>query len=392
MCNYPANYELVSVDFASTSITATIRTLIGAQSDLTSIASVNADYLNSLAMNSVASSTPDLVTEFILLEDAMALETALRDYSAEAYASMALINADLGITLRNAVIGTGAGHKKSVANGHFETWVTGFTSSSTLDGLALGPSGTENSVQGGLIGVGFQATDEASFGVFAGVSTFDQEFDQLTILQEGDGFVYGGYAAFQNDGLSADFMIARSTADISGSKSLTQFNETAIYDTKLNAFIGAADFSYSVTPTFADVLLTPSVGVTYLASDRDAFSETGAGLFNLGVDEQSTSFLFTDAALSVMSASPMFGIFSPSVSAGYLYEILGNENETFAYALGETEKALTPGLDIVRGRAIFGAGLNAKLANNIWARFSYDGELGSGYSKHAGSARIGASF
>ena len=389
----PANFILTGVETLENSIVVSLQSQLGAGVGLSAASGVYAAYFDELAIEENSAALNALQGLFTIT-DGNDLDLALSGLSAQPYASADLINVETGLGIADAVaLGRRTNSNK---RGRITAWASGLTIDAAQDGAAGLAAGADVNVQAGLFGIGYALNNDASsagvtIGAFFGVTDFEQSFDGLTAAIDGDGFVFGGYGAFQQDALSGQITLARITGDAEASKTIAVLGESANSAADLNAFVADLDIAYALP--LADAFnISPFVGATYIDSTRSDLDEFGAGDFNLSVSEQDTTFLFTDIGVSATTSSALLGRVRPFASAAFRYEILGNDSETIAGLTAVDERVLTPGLNIARARAVLEGGASVKIVDGVDFSIAYNGGFGDGLTSHQGTARLSVGF
>ncbi|MEM9169999.1 MAG: autotransporter outer membrane beta-barrel domain-containing protein [Pseudomonadota bacterium] len=386
----PLSYSVEDVRFLSGSVIVDVRTALGAgaATPLSAPAAALAGYLDDIVTDADGASVQALYIRLFEITGEAELEAALRGLSAEVYAGTDFLNVEHSLGVQRAL--SQATRGRAPEAGRFEAWTAGMVTNASLDGSATA-SGGGALAQGGLFGFGYGVSDTLSVGAFAGVSGFEQDFDDLVAQIEGESFVFGAYAQLSDGPFTVRMNLSRSTGDIETEKAIPVLNETARGETEFNATVAAVNAGYAIALGDA-AFIEPFVGATYVDAQRGALAETGAGDANLDVEAQSTAYLFADVGARLETAEPIGGVARLFASGGYRYEVLGNGAETAARLAGVADAVLTPGLNVARGRAILGGGLAMDVANGVRFSVGYDGAFGDGLTRHQGTAALSASF
>jgi len=140
--------------------------------------------------------------------------------------------------------------------------------------------------------------------------------------------------------------------------------------------------------------ITPTIGATYTHLSPDSYTETGAGGANLTVETDTIESL--ELGLGIQSKWDINqtdgSILSPSVHAGYRYDIIGDTIQSTSNFTGGGASFNTQGADPARGTATIGAGLQYKATSNWTLSAGYDFEIKDDYTAHAGVVRAGYNF
>jgi len=140
--------------------------------------------------------------------------------------------------------------------------------------------------------------------------------------------------------------------------------------------------------------ITPTIGATYTHLSPDSYTETGAGGANLTVETDTIESLELGAAIkSQWDINQTDGsVLSPSLHAGYRYDIIGDTIQSTSNFTGGGASFNTQGADPARGTATIGAGLQYQATSNWTLSAGYDFEIRQDYTAHAGILRAGYAF
>jgi len=210
----------------------------------------------------------------------------------------------------------------------------------------------------------------------------------------GDTVLFGGYADWSHDHWFINGLVAGgfssydqtrktlgTTATASPDGSEVMANVSGGYDIKIGSW-----------------LVSPEAGVNYTYLEKDGFSETGAGPFNLNVGQQDVNSFRTKLGFHVSNLFKWDGMkFSPELHASWYHECLDNTNGVStsvpgAPALGTFLVTTTPA---GRDFALVGCGISvmpSEMNDHLTLFLSYDAQVGqANYISHTvdGGFRIG---
>lgn len=232
-------------------------------------------------------------------------------------------------------------------------------------------------------------TDVIVGGAF-GYTTSDAEVGDGDL--DADGFHLAAYSRLRrNNGLYLNAIAGYGRNDIDSKRSVVVGSSTS--EAKANfdsshinlALEGGKDF-----PWQKHSYATPFVGLEYTRFSRDGFTEKGAGVANLTVDDDNQNSLRSvlGGRLSYQFvAGSARSLVTPTVELAYVREFLDDDSRVtagFAAAPGATFKVEGPSLD--RNRLRMGAGLAAQLSGDTSLHFGYQGEFAGSDDHHSFAA------
>lgn len=142
-----------------------------------------------------------------------------------------------------------------------------------------------------------------------------------------------------------------------------------------------------------DFYITPIASLQYLYLRLDDYTEEGAGALNLEVDEQDYDML--ESGLGIKLERPIEiegGLFMPEIHARWLYDFIGDSQETTSSFSGGGGSFSTEGFEPAQNT--FNAGTRLTLiTDNRWIlKINYDLEYKEDYIAHMGWADIRHKF
>jgi outer membrane autotransporter protein len=139
--------------------------------------------------------------------------------------------------------------------------------------------------------------------------------------------------------------------------------------------------------------LTPLVSLQYQRLHLGGYTETGADALNLTVEGQDynlfQSGLGAKLAYPILTAS---GRFIPEVHAKWLYDFIGDRQETTTQLAGGGTAFATGGLDPAQSSYNAGAKLTWMVKDNVTVSVSYDLGLKEGFAGHSGHLHVRYAF
>ncbi len=251
-------------------------------------------------------------------------------------------------------------------------WSTALGSEGLIDSDSNGRK-TEHTQIGFAAGGEYRLTDATSLGV--SVAYLNNDADLGSQDMDRSTYVLGATGRHASPlGLDIEASIGYGYQDIETSRSIAigAFGATANAD--YNAHTGFASFEASTTRTAGQVVFRPFVGATYVYSDVDGFTETGAGTAGLTNDGETYSSLISRIGLQL---STEFTVADrpvvPTASLAWARE-LGDVSQSsdFAFVSGggsfdtwATERG--------RNSAELGFGLASLICDGVSAHLGYQG-------------------
>ncbi|MGV8997016.1 MAG: autotransporter domain-containing protein [Parvibaculaceae bacterium] len=137
--------------------------------------------------------------------------------------------------------------------------------------------------------------------------------------------------------------------------------------------------------------LTPYVGLHVAHFTNDGYTETGAGLLNMTIDDYSDNAISHDIGAKVATTfDTSLGKVTPSLKLGWLHDYGGNPASVSGSLAGVTFTSATPSIS-ENGLAI-GAGLEIAKSDTLTLALDYDGDLRSDYQSHTASLKATIRF
>jgi outer membrane autotransporter protein len=138
--------------------------------------------------------------------------------------------------------------------------------------------------------------------------------------------------------------------------------------------------------------LIPIASIQYINHQEDSFTETGAGIMNLTVDDIDTDSILGTLGLRWTHLFEVGDVtLVPNLSAQWAHEFGDTAHSVDARFAGSTVGAFTvDGVDATEDTALLGVGLTAFLMEH-WSVFvDYEAELGDNFQSHnvSGGLRI----
>jgi len=271
-------------------------------------------------------------------------------------------------------------------------WASGAVTIGNNSGSFSDPS-YHTTIGSPTIGFDYHLFPEFVVGGLVNYTTSGAYFGDGSQLN-GDTVLFGGYADWSHDHWFINSLVAGgfssydqtrktlgTTATASPDGSEVMANVSGGYDIKIGSW-----------------LVSPEAGVNYTYLEKDGFSETGAGAFNLNVGQQDVNSFRTKLGFHVSNLFKWDGMkFSPELHASWYHECLDNTNGVStsvpgAPALGTFLVTTTPA---GRDFALLGCGISvmpSEMNDHLTLFLNYDAQVGqANYISHTvdGGFRIG---
>jgi outer membrane autotransporter protein len=145
-----------------------------------------------------------------------------------------------------------------------------------------------------------------------------------------------------------------------------------------------SDMALPITGT-----LTPFIGVEYSHSNRDGFTESGAGTANLSADDENEDSLRAKIGFRISDEIATQGgrKIAPFVSVAYVREMLDDASQLEAgFESVPTTTFRIDGPEIERNRLQVGFGVTGQLNDRATLNLGYNGELATSDDNHSFAA------
>ena len=167
---------------------------------------------------------------------------------------------------------------------------------------------------------------------------------------------------------------------------------TALADYDGDATFFSARAGYAFTLGNEGWQATPEIGLAYVKSKQDGFTETGASPVNLIVNpfDVESLRLSGQVRFSKTMRTESGGAVVPYVRVGVAHELEDDLRPITARFEGTTTDFTVFGRPAANTTATFGVGISGEVGSGITLFIDYAGEIGGSYSDHnfTGGARI----
>ncbi|MEF9438633.1 MAG: autotransporter outer membrane beta-barrel domain-containing protein [Candidatus Mariimomonas ferrooxydans] len=128
----------------------------------------------------------------------------------------------------------------------------------------------------------------------------------------------------------------------------------------------------------------------YTRLHLEGYTETNANSLNLKVDDQDYDFL--QSGLGAMIAYKDNTTFIPELHGMWLYDFIGDKQQTTSTFTGGGGSFNTNGADPAQHSFDIGAGLTLNTENNVSVVLNYDFEIKEDFYGHSGDVTVKYSF
>ncbi|MCO6052235.1 autotransporter domain-containing protein [Mesorhizobium sp. RP14(2022)] len=276
-----------------------------------------------------------------------------------------------------------------VDQGGLAVWISGFGEDTSVDsrGSSFGYDSQTGGVAGGLEYTTYGAGTTV-FGVAIGYSQTDVDVtDGEADVDAGHVGIYANHTQ-GNLALSGALSYSWLNYDLSRDIAVGADTITARGDADGDAISGFAEAFYDVAPWagLSNVKLGPVARLRGVHASRDGYTEDGAGLLNLSVDDDDTDQFYGAIGARLGSTVQLGSItVTPEIELMYERTLSGEDDTSFATiaaAGADFDTSVTGGN---RDRFLLGAGAGFALSDNLSANIRYDGTFASGIDSHRGA-------
>lgn len=248
-------------------------------------------------------------------------------------------------------------------------------------------NGAETDIQnrGFIAGGGFNLNEHLTVGVGVGYLNTDVDIDSLASETEADSAIANVFARYQQDGfdVTANFGYIYSDIETERGVVVGALNATALGETDANTAFGNVELGYTaiLNRGFA---LRPFIGGGFSVTNRDGFTETGAGAANLVVASTTDKLgQFTIGAAASTSFNIKSALIIPRVEVAFDQLIGDVTPSSTALFLPGGAAFNVVGTEPGRSRGRVSAGFATKLSKNLTGFVDYQGTFSGNDTEHA---------
>ncbi|WP_189506400.1 autotransporter domain-containing protein [Tianweitania populi] len=268
-------------------------------------------------------------------------------------------------------------------------WISGFGEDTSV--VSRGSAFGYDSQTGGVAG-GFEYTNYGTgttvFGLAGGYSRTNVD------VADGEADADAGHFGFYGSHTEGNLAISGALAytwlnyDLTRDIAVGADTITARGDADGTALSGFAEAFYDLAPAvgLSNVQLGPVARLRGVHASRDSYTEDGAGLLNLTVDDEHSDQLYAVFGAR-LGSTVQFGSITvtPAIELMYERSLRGldtTSSSTIAVAGADFYTSVTGGK---RDRFLVGAGVGVALSDELSANVRYDGTFSSGIDSHRAS-------
>lgn len=267
-------------------------------------------------------------------------------------------------------------------------WLQGFGGFGDID-TTENASGADYDTQGLAFGVD---TEWRDFVVGLAGSYASSDADTFGGNLDIDSFQAATYTSWQRDAVYLNAVLVFGFHQTDASRAVivgtTTSTATADYDTyNINSSIEAG----KAIPLSNATTLIPFAGVAYIHSNRDDFTETGAGSANLSVNDENQDSLRTQLGLRLSHdiKTKNNKTITPTGSIAYVREMMDNVSRMEAgFTALPTTTFQVDGSDLDRDRLHVALGISGQLNERTTLNVGYQGELAGSDDSHSFAAMV----
>jgi len=238
---------------------------------------------------------------------------------------------------------------------------------------------------GGLIGFDYQIVKNLLLGISAGISRTDLKFDDLQDNGNMDSYQGSIYLCYNGKPwyVSGVFTYAYNKYELE--RYITLGPAIANSEYNGNEYVGYAEVGYKIDTGSVEIRPLLAFQMDYLT--QEAFTETGAGIYNLSVEKRDTrsyqSFLGVDVTGNIKLGGS--AALKPEFRLKWAHEFSNDEHMIHASFDGGASGSFTVAPETLsRDSAIIGVGLNLLFNKYVGAYVQYDAEINRDFINHTG--------
>lgn len=246
----------------------------------------------------------------------------------------------------------------------------------------------------GYLGLDYQVSDGLVVGVMGGFGNADVDKANGSATGDVDTWQVAGYLGFHASGWFANLTGGYGEFDVASRRGIdfgtVDLEASADYD----GHVTVLDLQTGYEMPLGDNgwHAVPELSLSYIKSNQDGFTETGAGPVDLAVGALDAESLRVSAQLRLAKVERTAGggVFAYSVHAGVAHELKDGLRPVSARFAGMAQDFTVWGQPAAETTAVFGAAVSGEIAPGIALFLDYAGEMGGRYSDHSltGGARI----
>jgi outer membrane autotransporter protein len=232
--------------------------------------------------------------------------------------------------------------------------------------------GFDYDTDGVVLGADVALNDNWTVGLSGGMASTDLDYDDINADSDVDTWHMGVYASYKAACYYVDAALSYADNDYDTSRNISFMGLNAEGDTEgedISAYLGAG------MKTSVDSGWTWTASVQYIDHQADSFTETGAGVMNLTVDEVDSESLVTALGFRWAGAFDFNDITCvPELRAQAAYEFGDTEDEVTARFAGSPAGTSfsVDGAEADEFSVLVGVGLTADVMDSLAVFVDYD--------------------
>lgn len=272
-------------------------------------------------------------------------------------------------------------------DGHF--WLKGFGSWAD-QGNRNGVTGYDARTGGMAVGADRMVSEKTRLGaalVYSHTNVDSNNNLQSSSIDGYQGFVYGSYSLDNRTNVNMKAGLGLNSADTKRTIAFAGLTALSDYDST-SQYVGASfERKYALD---AKTTFVPSLRADYLRISTDSFNETGAGIFNLNVDDNSAEELVI--GLDGTFSRPVTNYLTLSANAGVGYDLLSERSAITSNFAGGGGAFVTQGIDLSPWIGSAGVGAILTKFDNVDLSARYDLEARSEFTQQTASLKLRLPF
>jgi outer membrane autotransporter protein len=266
-------------------------------------------------------------------------------------------------------------------------WIGGYGVTGDVDGDGNG-NPYDYDIFGTVFGIEQQVAPSLLLGLAGGYGRSQVDMSSPNSDADVDSYHVGLYGHFNEGIFYSTAVVAYGYQDYDTTRQIPFFGLTANGNYDGQQFVAYGEKGLNLC--FAGMRVQPLVGLQYIALQRDAFTESGAGPFNLVVAEDHVNSLRLSAGGRIAPELPpgFFGAIIPEFRGRWVHELKDDDQTLSAAFAGGGNNFAVTSAELGRNFGVVGAGVTAQLSPMVNLYLDYDYTFSSSLEAHAGSGGL----
>jgi autotransporter-associated beta strand protein len=266
-------------------------------------------------------------------------------------------------------------------------WIGGYGVTGDVDADGNG-NPYDYDIYGTVFGVEQQVAPSLLLGLAGGYGRSQVDMSSPNSDADVDSYHVGLYSHFNEGIFYSTAVVAYGYQNYDTTRQIPFFGLTANGDYDGQQFVAYGEKGLNLC--FGGLRVQPLVGLQYIALQRDAFTETGAGPFNLVVAEDHVNSLRLSAGGRIAPELPpgFFGAIIPEFRGRWVHELMDDDQTLSAAFAGGGNNFAVTSAELGRNFGMLGAGITAQLSPMVNLYLDYDYTFSSSLEAHAGSGGL----